>query len=96
MFEKVSYELGKQRDQFRLSLESPVVNPLGTLERFNKQFALMESERKAIAWAWPSEAGDTMFHLVNTYTKAAQMNGLPAESSYRLQKAGGEVLGMLN
>jgi hypothetical protein len=30
------------------------------------------------------------------YTKASQMNGLSAESSYRLQKVGGEVLGMLN
>jgi hypothetical protein len=39
---------------------------------------------------------DTMFHLVNTYTKASQMKGLLAESSYRLQKIGGEVLGMLN
>jgi predicted methyltransferase len=41
-------------------------------------------------------AGGTMFHLVNTYTKASQMNGLSAEISYRLQKVGGEVLGMLN
>jgi hypothetical protein len=96
VLEKVSYELGKQRDRFRLSLESPVDNPLGTLERFNKQFALKEPEREAVAWAWPSEAGETMFHVVNTYTKASQMDGLPAESSYRLQKAGGEVLGMLN
>jgi len=38
----------------------------------------------------------TMLHMVNTYTKASQMEGLPAESSYRLQKVGGEVLGMLN
>jgi hypothetical protein len=57
---------------------------------------LKESEREGVAWAWPQEAGDTMFHVVNTYTKASQMEGLPAESSYRLQKVGGEVLGMLN
>ena len=96
VFEKASYELGKQRDQFRLSLDSLVDNPLQTLDQFNKQFALKEPEREAVAWAWPSEAGATMFHLANTYTKAAQMSGLPAESSYRLQKVGGEVLGMLN
>ena len=95
VFEKVSYELGNQRDRFRLSLESPVDDPLGTLERFNKQFALKEPERDAVAWAWPQEVGDTMFHLVNTYTRAAAMEGLPAESSYRLQKVGGEVLGIL-
>lgn len=95
VFEKVSYELGNHRDRFRLSLESPVDDPLAALERFNKQFALKKPEREAVTWAWPQEAGDTMFHLVNTYTKASQMDGLPADSSYRLQRVGGEVLGML-
>jgi hypothetical protein len=88
--------LGNQRDLFRLSLESPVDDPLATLDRFNKQFQLKEPEREAVAWAWPQEVGDSMFHVVNTYTKASQMEGLPAESSYRLQRVGGEVLGMLN
>jgi hypothetical protein len=37
-----------------------------------------------------------MFHVVNAYTRAAQMEGLSAESSYRLQKVGGNILGMLN
>jgi len=95
-FEKVSYELGNQRDRFRLSLESPVDDPLATLERFNKQFALRELEREAVALVWPQEAGDSMFHVVNTYTRATAMDRLPAESSYRLQRVGGEVLGMLN
>jgi hypothetical protein len=96
VFEKVSYELGNQRDRLQLSLESPVDDPLATLDRFNKQFQLKEPEREAVAWAWPYEMGNTMFHLVNTYTKASQMEGLPAESSYRLQRVGGEVLWMLN
>jgi len=78
-----------------MSLESPVEDPMATIERFNKQFALKESEREAVSWAWPQEAGDTMFSIVNTYTRAAAMDGLPAESSYRLQRVGGEVLGML-
>jgi hypothetical protein len=67
-----------------------------TLDRFNKKFQLKEPEREAVAWAWPQEAGSTMFNVVNTYTKASQMEGLPAESSYRLQRIGGEVLEMLN
>ncbi len=41
------------------------------------------------------EAGDTMFNVVNTYTRAAQYEGLDAESSYRLQRIGGNILGML-
>jgi hypothetical protein len=56
----------------------------------------MKPEREAVVWAWPQESGGTMFHIVNTYTKAPQMGGLPAESSYRLQRVGGEVLGVLN
>lgn len=96
VFEKVADGLGKQKDRLKLSLESPVADPLATIERFNKQFALGEREKEAVAWAWPQETGETMFNVVNTYTRAAAMEGLPAESSFRLQRVGGEVLGMLN
>jgi hypothetical protein len=95
VFERVADGLGKQKDRLKLSLESPVADPLMTIGNFNRQFALGESEKKAVAWAWPQEAGETMFNVVNTYTRAAAMQGLPAESSWKLQRVGGEVLGML-
>jgi hypothetical protein len=38
---------------------------------------------------------DTMFHVVHAYTRGAEFEGLPAEASYRLQKVGGRVLGMV-
>jgi len=94
--DKVSYELGAQRTQFQLSLESPVDDPLATMNSFNRQFAVSNDEKEALVWAWPYENGNTMFHIVNAYTRASQMEGLPAESSYRLQKVGGNILGMLN
>jgi hypothetical protein len=94
--DKVSYELGAQKHKIGLSMESPVDEPLKTIESFNRQFNLNQPQKDAVECAWPSEAGDTMFHVVNTYTKASQMEGLPAESSYRLQRVDGEVLGMLN
>ena len=94
--DKVSLELGAQRQQFKLSMESPVDEPSATLASFNRQFALNGGEKDAVEWAWPQEAGDTMFHVVNTYTRAAQMGELPAESSFRLSKVGGNILGMLN
>ena len=59
------------------------------------QFQLGEKEREAVEWGWEQEMGKTMFHVVNTYTRAAQFEGLPAEASYRLQKVGGEILGMV-
>jgi hypothetical protein len=96
VFEKVADGLGRQKERLKISLESPVADPLATIERFNKQFALGEREKEAVAWAWPQEAGETMFNVVNTYTRAAAMERLPAESSFRLQRVGGEILGMLN
>jgi hypothetical protein len=95
--DKVSYELGAQKHKIGLSMESPVDEPLKTIESFNRQFNLNQPQKEAVVeWVWPQEMGDTMFAVVNTYTRASQMDGLPAESSYRLQRVGGEVLGMLN
>jgi hypothetical protein len=96
VIEKVSGELAGKREQFKLSIESKVDNPDSTIETFNRQFQLGKVEKEAVEWAWPLEAGDTMFNLVNTYTRAAQYEGLTAEASYRLQKVGGDILGMLN
>jgi len=96
VLENVSYEPGKQKHQFKLSMESPVDNPVKTIENFNRQFQLKEPERKATEWAWPHEMGDTMFNIVNTYTIASQFSGLSVESSYQLQRVGGNILGMLN
>jgi len=77
-------------------MESPVDDPSSTMKSFNQQFGLNNDEKEALAWAWPYEIGNTMFHVVNAYTRAAQMEGLSAESPYRLQKVGGNVLAMLN
>ena len=48
----VSLELGKQRDQSRISIESKVENPLTTIESFNRQFQIGEKEREAVKWGW--------------------------------------------
>jgi len=93
--DNVSLELGKQRDQFRLSVESKVDNPLATIENFNRQFQIGEKERELVKLAWEQEMGTTMFSVVNAYTRAAQFEGLAAEASYRLQKVAGMVLGMV-
>jgi len=96
ILDKVSYELGSQRTQFQISMESPVDDPLATMKSFNRQFGLNNDEKGALEWAWPYEIGNTMFNVVNAYTRAAQMEGLSAESSHRLQKTGGNILSILN
>jgi len=95
VLENVSQELGKQKDQFRLSLESKVDDPEATVTSFNRQFELGKEEKRAVEWALPLEYGFTMFHVVNAYTKAAQYEMLSAENRYKLQKVGGMILGMV-
>jgi hypothetical protein len=91
----VSFELGQQKSQFRISIQTPLENPLMTIESFNRQFQIGEKERELVKLGWEQEMGRTMIHVVNAYTRAAQFEGLSAEASYRLQKVGGMVLGMV-
>lgn len=70
-------------------------NPLATIESFNRQFQVGEKGKEAVEWGFNEEPGNTMFHVVNAYTRAAQFEGMSAEASYRLQKVGGMVLGMV-
>ena len=42
------------------------------------------------------EMGGNMFAIVHTYIRAAQWDELSAESSFRLSRVGGNILGMLN
>jgi len=76
-------------------MQTPVENHLMTIESFNRQFQIGEKEREAVKWGREQEVGNTMFHVVSAYTRAAQFEGMPAEASYRLQKVGGMVLGMV-
>ncbi|MGA2958349.1 MAG: hypothetical protein ABSF48_21805 [Thermodesulfobacteriota bacterium] len=95
MLERVSFELGQQKSQFRISMQTPVDNPIMTIESFNRQFQIGEKEREAVKWGWEQEMRKTMFHVVSAYTRVVQFEGLSAEASYRLQKVGGMVLGMI-
>ena len=92
---RVSNELANQKNRILLSLNSKVANPENTIKSLNRQFALGKVEQEAVEWAWPQEAGDSMFHIVNTYTRAAQYENLPSESAYTLQRTGGNILAMV-
>jgi hypothetical protein len=92
---KLSYELDRKKDQFRISLQSPVSDPLSTINSFNRQFQLGKPEKEAVSWAWPQEQGETMFHIINAYTKASQFKSLSAHESYHLQKIGGDILALV-
>lgn len=89
-------ELIYQKSQIGIALNSPVREPLILINRFNERFKVTDSEKVAMEWAWPFEKGETMFNVVNTYTKAAQYPTLTAEESFRLEKIGGNILGLLS
>jgi hypothetical protein len=95
VFAQVAQQQLRQQEKFQLSLESKMDDPLATIDAFNRQFQLTKHEQKAVAWGWLWEPGNTMFHVVNAYTRAAMYNGLPANSSYRLQAVGGQILAMV-
>ena len=95
VFHDVESGLYEQIGSFRISLESPVHDPMSSLTAFNRQFGLCEVEQKAVEWARPSEAGDTMFNVIQTYTRASQMPGLSAESRIKLQQTGGNILALV-
>jgi hypothetical protein len=95
VMQEISGQLSRQRDQFRISIESKVENPLATIAGFNRQFQLGKLEEKAVDWGYAHEPGHTMFSIVNAYTRGGQFPGLSAESGYRLQKTGGQILAMV-
>lgn len=95
VLESISNGLSQQRDRFRISVASKVTDPSSTLKSFNRQFMLNEDEQKAVELAWPLESGDTMFNIIQTYTRASQDRNLSAESSHRLQRVGGDILALV-
>jgi hypothetical protein len=95
VMQEVSSQLSRQRNQFRISMESRVDDPPATIKNFSRQFQLGKLEEEAVDWGYSREPGYNMFSVVNAYTRGGQFPGLSAESVYRLQKTGGQILAMV-
>ena len=91
----ISYKLGDQRDRLLISHETRVDDPLSTINSFNQQFNIGQEEKEAVEWGMEYEGSNTMFEIINSYTRAAQYPGLKAESSYQLQKVAGNILALV-
>ncbi|MBF0551682.1 MAG: DUF932 domain-containing protein [Deltaproteobacteria bacterium] len=92
---RVIQESDRSQEKFRISLTSEVHDPLATIASFNKQFQLTKDEGQVVEQAWSLEAGFTMFHVINAYTRAAQDRSLGVEESVRLERVGGLILKMI-
>jgi hypothetical protein len=45
--------------------------------------------------AFYQEAGATMFHIINAFTRSAQDSSLSVSDSYRFEKVGGQILALV-
>ena len=85
-----------KQDQFRISRQSPVKDPIHSIETFGQQFGLTQTETEVVRQAYYQEPGATMFHLINAFTAAAKANNLTAAEVYKFEKAGGQILALVN
>lgn len=82
-------------DRFRVSAQSPVDNPESTISTFARQFQIPAEQAEIVQQAFLLEQGATMFHIIQAFTRAAQDGSLSATDSYRMERAGGAILGMV-
>ena len=79
-------------NQFRFSASIRLQNPTKAMKAFKSQFQLDTLQTEAAEWAWSLEKGETMFNLINTFTRAAQFSLLSARQSFEFQKIAGTIL----
>jgi hypothetical protein len=82
-------------DRFMISTQTPVSNPESTIDTFARQFQITQEEAQIVKQTFYQEQGGTMFHVIQAFTRAAQFPNLSASDSYRLEKTGGHILGMV-
>jgi hypothetical protein len=83
------------QDRFLISTQTHVSNPESTIDTFARQFQIPQEEVQIVKQAYYMEEGATMYHIINAFTRSAQDRSLSASGAYRLEKAGGAILGMV-
>ena len=85
----------RRQSQFMISTKTPVDNPLDTIAAFSKQFGLSQTETEVVRQSFYLESGGTMFHIINSFTRAAQDPNLSVSEAYKLEKTGGQILALV-
>jgi hypothetical protein len=83
------------QDRFMISTQTPVDNPISSIETFSRQFQLSQEETEIVRQAYYLEQGGTMFHVINAFTRASQEPNLSAAEAYKLERTGGHILAMV-
>jgi hypothetical protein len=91
----VAESSSRQQAQMVISVNTPVHNPIHTIENFNRRFGLSLAEGEMVKASFAQETGETMWNVIQAYTGSARSPELTVEAAYRLERVGGQVLGMI-
>jgi len=91
----VVYQSQYSQGRYQMSMQTHVDNPMATIELFSKQFQLSQDETEIVRKAYYLEQGATMFHVINAFTAAAREPDLTAIDAYKMERVGGQILGLV-
>jgi hypothetical protein len=85
----------RQQTKMVISVNTPVPEPLRTIESFNKRFSLTQAESEMVKASFAQEPGGSMWNIIQAYTGSARSPELTVEAAYRLERVGGQILAMV-
>ena len=92
---QVAESSNRQQAQMVISVNTPVHNPIQTIESFNKRFGLTLAEGEMVKASFAQEPSQTMWNVIQAYTGSAKSPELTVEAAYRLERVGGQILAMV-
>jgi len=92
---QVSDSSNRQQSKMVISVNTPVPEPLRTIDSFNKRFGLTQAESEMVKASFAQELGGTMWNIIQAYTGAAKSPDLFVEAAFRLERVGGQILAMV-
>jgi len=95
ILQRVVSESQKGQARFMISAETHVDNPESTIETFARQLQIGQEQTEIVKRAYYLEPKPVMYFIIQAFTRAAQDKSLSATDSYRLERAGGAILGMV-
>jgi hypothetical protein len=85
-------DAGDSPDRFQTMRRIRVPQPEAALKRLEERHQLTAELAKEVESAFAVEPGDTMFDLINAFTRAGNAPTLPLEDRAKLQELGGRIL----
>jgi len=92
---QVVYESRFNQGNLAISASVNVEDPLATIGSFNRRFQLTKKEGETVERAWQLEPGNTMWSVINAYTRGAQEPELSSEEANKLERIGGQILSLV-